>query len=728
MKALIFAFADLESASRADAIARNLEQSCLETVVCDYALASAFKPSRLLRPTRSSTLTLSDFGFNSIPQLSARQYRNAFGDDIDFPAISGLSFFSDYYPNTFPLEQTFLNTESLYYQRLRGLAARIDHILRAIKPDVIIVQQGSGVISRLITAKALQSGLTWLCWESPFFPGYLLVDPMGQHFLPGQNKIDRDWADVSIREFNQEETELVAGFIKKWMFTKTTKYAQETRPNEAERLLAFLKTGDGPVLFVPMQVPLDANVYHGIGGFSTLKEFYRQVIECLPPGWRAVFKPHPMDCTSQPLLGLPSPRVLVVDEVSIHDLILVADAVAVFSSNVGLEALLYGKPVIVGGKPCYGGKGLTIDVRSGAELPNAIEMALTWRPNLGLRDRLVRYLLDDYLIREDDSAALFRRIEEARAAPLNTDPRCPFSECDPPVTAEYLRVIRRYDNLARRNLMPSEILPLIEIPNFCTRLEIEQSDLMSGERQASAWVTRIEHGHLSRYALVASVIPPSQRVLDLACGVGYGAHILAERNKAQVTAIDGSKESIEYAQSNWAHPGIIYRVASAGTFFNEETEVAYDVIVSFETIEHLRDAELFLEQAWRRLRPGGVLFVSTPNSDVYPLMNHPFHVEHYDVEGLRDSFSRLGDIGDCQIYWQHGNTVSAKSSSSQVSRFLIGAVFKNTNGKSWAVAPESLRSVIPFTYTAPTKEFAGLREAWNMLMRRKGWLRQLITR
>lgn len=724
MKALIFTFNDPEGAARADKLAASLETGGWATVVCDYAISHGFTPARFQRPAHSSLIALSDLGLGSIPQLSARQYQQAFGDDIDFLAANGWAYASHDTP--YPVSPTFLNTESIFYQRLRGFAARIDHLLRAIGPDLVVVPHGSEAISRLITAKALKAGIPWLCSESSFFPGHLLVDPAGQHFFPGKNKIDRDWPEVRVNALTTSETEGVTQFVQGWQMSRSTKYAQDTSPGEAERLTAFLESRQGPVLFVPMQVPVDASVHHGLGAFPSLQAFYHQLLASLPAGWRVVFKRHPKEQAGNQLLDAPDPRVLVVREASIHDLIAAADAVAVFSSNVGLEALLYGKPVIAGGKPCYGGKGLTIDVRTSEDLPAALERALTWQHDVGLRNKLVHYLLHDYLIREGDTAALLRRVEEARARLPDTDPRRPFAECDPPACTEYIGFIRRYDELARRNLMPSEILSQIDTAGFCELTEAERNDLGSGERQASAWMTRIEQGHLSRYALVASLIPSGQRILDLACGVGYGAYMLASRNRAKVLAVDGSKDSIEYAHANWAHPDIAYRAASAGAFFEGHSEASYDVIVSFETIEHLRDADLFLEQAWRRLRPGGVLFVSTPNSDIYPHLNHPFHVEHYDALFLRKVLSRLPGIGDCQIYWQQHNVIAAEPT--QDSRFLIGALFKAPEGAPWVLAPEALRASLPFTYNPPASEFSSLDDLRKMLARRRLWLRRLLLR
>lgn len=73
--------------------------------------------------------------------------------------------------------------------------------------------------------------------------------------------------------------------------------------------------------------------------------------------------------------------VLVEPHTSSHELILRADAIAVISSTVGLEALLYGKPVLTLGDPFYAGYGLTLDVGSFAELRRKVPALLSFRPD-----------------------------------------------------------------------------------------------------------------------------------------------------------------------------------------------------------------------------------------------------------------------------------------------------------------------------------------------------------
>jgi capsule polysaccharide export protein KpsC/LpsZ len=88
------------------------------------------------------------------------------------------------------------------------------------------------------------------------------------------------------------------------------------------------------------------------------------------------------------LKRIPNAR-LVKPHTSSHDLIRRAEAVVVISSTVGLEALLYGRPVLTLGQPFYGGYGVTIDVDSFREIREAVPAVLRFQPD---RERILRFL------------------------------------------------------------------------------------------------------------------------------------------------------------------------------------------------------------------------------------------------------------------------------------------------------------------------------------------------
>jgi len=120
--------------------------------------------------------------------------------------------------------------------------------------------------------------------------------------------------------------------------------------------------------------------------------------------------------------------------------------------------------------------------------------------------------------------------------------------------------------------------------------------------------------HEARYRFAADHVA-SKRVLDVACGVGYGAALLADAGASMVFGVDVSREAIGYAQSRYAHANVRYMVADAAALGIADDSV--DMVTSFETIEHLdtEKTEPFLQELKRVLKPGGTVFISTPNGD-----------------------------------------------------------------------------------------------------------------
>ena len=164
--------------------------------------------------------------------------------------------------------------------------------------------------------------------------------------------------------------------------------------------------------------------------------------------------------------------------------------------------------------------------------------------------------------------------------------------------------------------------------------------------------------HLSRYHMCARrlktlanrVEKAQQRplqILDIACGLGYGSKILANSLGAQIKAIDLSPEALEYAAKNHAHPNV---ELIQGTVLEIPAQnESFDVVVCYETIEHvdLEQAFLALREFWRILRPGGVLYISTPNRYFTFLlqlmgMKNEFHFYEFRPEQLERFLTQHG--------------------------------------------------------------------------------------
>lgn len=153
--------------------------------------------------------------------------------------------------------------------------------------------------------------------------------------------------------------------------------------------------------------------------------------------------------------------------------------------------------------------------------------------------------------------------------------------------------------------------------------------------------------HLARYHFARQFVR-NKRVLDAACGSGYGSAMLAE-TAGSVIGIDISREAVGYARSNYAAAA----AAGAEIDFSEGDCLALplndhsvDVAVAFEIVEHIRDAAGFLRELRRVLRPDGLLILSTPNRLYYTEDRgevNPFHEKEYtfaELDALIDPFFR----------------------------------------------------------------------------------------
>jgi SAM-dependent methyltransferase len=143
--------------------------------------------------------------------------------------------------------------------------------------------------------------------------------------------------------------------------------------------------------------------------------------------------------------------------------------------------------------------------------------------------------------------------------------------------------------------------------------------------------------HIARYEFAAQHLRP-QRLLDIACGVGYGTFLLAERRPELVAiGVDISEAAIAYARSRYIHERAQFIVADANTFTDPE---GFDSIVSLETIEHLNNPERFIAHIVGQLRPGGVFVASVPTTPTTDA--NPHHVNDFTERSFRRILQRQG--------------------------------------------------------------------------------------
>ncbi|MBL8386760.1 MAG: FkbM family methyltransferase [Hydrogenophaga sp.] len=151
--------------------------------------------------------------------------------------------------------------------------------------------------------------------------------------------------------------------------------------------------------------------------------------------------------------------------------------------------------------------------------------------------------------------------------------------------------------------------------------------------------------HVIRYHLAADLVRAGDRVLDAACGLGYGSYVLSQLTRCHsVTGVDGSDYAIDYARANYAaaEARLEYVQGWLPDHLAAWPDHSFDVVVSFETLEHVQDPQGLLAEFSRLLRPGGRIIASVPNdwSDETGEDPNPHHLHVYTLDTLRQQFAR----------------------------------------------------------------------------------------
>jgi 2-polyprenyl-3-methyl-5-hydroxy-6-metoxy-1,4-benzoquinol methylase len=141
--------------------------------------------------------------------------------------------------------------------------------------------------------------------------------------------------------------------------------------------------------------------------------------------------------------------------------------------------------------------------------------------------------------------------------------------------------------------------------------------------------------HLAVYEWIGTRIT-GDRVLDMACGEGYGSEVLA-RSASSVTGVDANPEAHEHARLRYRAPNLRFERGLVETYGEPES---FDTVIFLQTIEHVQEPAEVLERFRSILGPGGVAYVSTPN--VLTLApggaaksDNPWHLKEYRAEEFR---------------------------------------------------------------------------------------------
>lgn len=195
---------------------------------------------------------------------------------------------------------------------------------------------------------------------------------------------------------------------------------------------------------------------------------------------------------------------------------------------------------------------------------------------------------------------------------------------------------------------------------------------------------QVAYEHYHRYLWAASLCRGG-RVLDVGSGEGFGSAILAGE-AASVRGIDVDERTVEHSQLNYAAPNLQFSLGSALELDAFE-EDAFDLVVSFEVLEHLTEQERMLEQIDRVLAPDGMLIVSTPDRRTYTEatgQENPFHERELSEPEFRALLA--GRFAHVDIWGQRtfcGSRIDAQDPASGTGSLPL---FVEKDGDEWRQA------------------------------------------
>ncbi len=154
--------------------------------------------------------------------------------------------------------------------------------------------------------------------------------------------------------------------------------------------------------------------------------------------------------------------------------------------------------------------------------------------------------------------------------------------------------------------------------------------------------------HLAVYEWIGARVG-GKRVLDMACGEGYGSEVLW-RSATSVVGVDANPEAHEHAKARYSRQGLAFERGMVETYGEPNS---FDAVVFLQTIEHVHDPQAVLNHFKDLLKPGGMAYVSTPN--VLTLAppgaeksDNPWHLKEYRAEEFRELCRAVFD--DVDLY------------------------------------------------------------------------------
>ena len=202
------------------------------------------------------------------------------------------------------------------------------------------------------------------------------------------------------------------------------------------------------------------------------------------------------------------------------------------------------------------------------------------------------------------------------------------------------KLLKQVFSITNSDNKKHKVIKIAGIKFSIKRKKIHDFSLNSGERQVATSIEGIRKDHIYRYEKGIEAIKKHLKIkalqngADVFCGNGYGSYLIAKAfPQVKLLSIDGSKEAIELAKQFYASENTEFKQQ----FFPFKLKKnMYNFIFSLESIEHIKEDQLFIKTLTSAIKKGGLLILSTPNIEKIDLKincNH-FHERHYKTNDI----------------------------------------------------------------------------------------------
>jgi len=207
---------------------------------------------------------------------------------------------------------------------------------------------------------------------------------------------------------------------------------------------------------------------------------------------------------------------------------------------------------------------------------------------------------------------------------------------------------------------------------------------------------------LARYDFAKSYAK-DKIVLDIGCGDGYGTAHLSSVAKHAI-GVDISNEAIERAKSKYQKHNLVYEVMDCCSLAYPSEK--FDLVCSFEVIEHVEDCDQYLLEMRRVLKKNAISVISTPNKDASAYSYSEHHVLHFNATELQALLSRYFE--SVTLFNQEYNSQAVKLEMSTVNRMFVR--IKRRLGIRKYLIPYRYREIVEKILTGSSSESTSMED------------------